>query len=111
MCLGAQTHGEHFPRYIISTLPLTEESVSHQANLVSEVDMFAPWHVLRENIFNLIISRNILKLYCPLLNPIYDEVVSNLYMLRPVMTYWILREFDTTLIIAVNDSQRQLLTK
>ena len=34
----------------ISTLPLTEESVSHQAHLVYEVDMFSPWQGLGENV-------------------------------------------------------------
>ena len=99
------------PQVLNSTLPLTEEGVPHQAHLVSEEDMLAPWQGLGENICNLIICRNVLKLNDPSLNPISDEVVSDLYVLRPVMENWILKEFDTTRIIAVNDGRRQLLTK
>jgi hypothetical protein len=73
--------------------------------------MFAPWQGLGENILNLLISQNILKLYCPSLNAISDDLESDLHMLQPFMEHWILREFDTTLIIAVTDSRRQLLTK
>jgi hypothetical protein len=57
------------------------------------------------------ISRNILKLNCPSLHPISNEVVFDLYVFLLVMKYWILREFDTTLIIAVNNCRPQLMTK
>jgi hypothetical protein len=69
---------------------------------VPEVDMLAPWQGLGENVYNLLISWNILKLNCPSMNPISNEVVSDLYGFQPVMKHWILREFDTTLIIAMN---------
>jgi hypothetical protein len=94
-----------------STLPLTEEGVSHQAHLVSEVYMFAPWQGLGENNCNLVICRYILQLNYPSLNPITNEVVPDLNMLRPIMKHWILREFYATLIITVNDDQWHLLTK
>jgi hypothetical protein len=99
------------PKVHKSTLPLTEEGVPHQAHLVSEKDMLAPWQGLGENICNLIICRNVLKLNDPSLNPISDEVVSDLDMLRPVMKHWILREFYATLIITMNQGRSHLLSK
>ena len=45
------------------------------------------------------------------LNPVSDEMVPYLDMFRPVVEYWILREFDATLIITVNRSRPQLSTK
>jgi hypothetical protein len=99
------------PKVHKSTLPLTEEGVPHQAHLVFEKDMFAPWQGLGENICNLIICRNVLKLNDPSLNPISDEVVSDLNMLRPVMKHWILREFYATLIITMNQGRSHLLSK
>jgi hypothetical protein len=105
------TLGDHFPRYQNSTLPLTEESVLHHSLLVSEVDMLSPWKKLRENVYNFLICRYVLKLNCPSPNPFTDEVVYDLYVLGPVMKYWILIEFDTTLIIKVNHYRSQLMTK
>ena len=81
------------PQVLISTLPLTEEGVPHQAHLVSEEDMLAPWQGLGENICYLVICRYILQLNCPSLNPVTNEVVHDLNMLRLVMKHWILREF------------------
>jgi hypothetical protein len=107
----AETHGEHLPRYKNSTLLLTEEGVSHQAHLVSEVDMFAPWQGLGENICNLVVCRYILQLNCASLNPITNEVVPDLNVLRSVMKHWSLREFYATLIITVNDGRWHLQTK
>ena len=73
--------------------------------------MLAPWQGLGENVCNLLINANILKLNCPSINPISNEVVFDLYVFRPVMKHWILREFDATLIVAVNDCRPQLMTK
>jgi hypothetical protein len=58
--------------------------------------MLAPWQGLGENVCNLLISQNILKLNYPSLNPVSNEVVSDLYVFRPTMKHWILREFDAT---------------
>jgi hypothetical protein len=99
------------PKVQISTLPLTEEGVPHQAHLVSEEDMLAPWQGLGENICYLIIYRYILQLNYLSLNLVTNEVVPDLNMLRPVMKHWILIEFYATLIITVNDSRRHLLTE
>jgi hypothetical protein len=107
----SKTLGDHFPRYQNSTLPLIEESVLHHSHLVSEVDMLAPWKKLHKNVCNFLISRYVLKLNCPFLNSITDEVVSDLYVLRPVIKDWIVIEFDTTLIITVNHYGSQLMNK
>jgi hypothetical protein len=58
-----------------------------------------------------LICGNILELHCSLLNLVSYEVIYDLYMLGPVMKHWILKEFDTTLIITVNDCGIQLLIK
>ena len=94
-----------------STLPLTEEGVPHQAHLVSEEDMVAPWQGLGENICYLNICRYILQLNCPSLNSVTNEVVPDLNMLRLVMKHWILREFYATLIITMNQGRSHLLSK
>ena len=97
-----KTHRNHLSKVQILTLPLTEESVLHHSYLVSKIDMLAPWKRLRENVRHLLISRYILKLHCSLLNPITYEVIFDLYVFSPVMKYWILREFNATLLIAIN---------
>jgi hypothetical protein len=94
-----------------STLPLIEENVSHQAHIIFEIDMLSPWQGLGENFFHLLINRNIMKLNHPTLNPVSNEMILDLNVLRPIMKHWILREFDTTMIITVNECRRQLLTK
>jgi hypothetical protein len=71
-------------------LPLTEESIYHQAHLVYEMDMLSPWQGVGENIYYLLIILNILKLNYPTLNPISDEMIYDINMLRPVMKHWIL---------------------
>ena len=73
--------------------------------------MLAPWQGLGENICYLVIYRYILQPNCPSLNPVTNEVVPDLNMLRLVMKHWILREFYANLIITVNDSRRHLLTE
>jgi hypothetical protein len=60
-----------------------------------------PFKGFGENVCNLLICGDILELDCSLLDPISDEVIFDLNMLGPVMEYWILIEFDTTLIIIV----------
>jgi hypothetical protein len=64
-----------------------------------------------QNMCNLLICGNVMKLHCSLLDPILDEVIYDLNMLGPVMEFWILREFDTTLIITVYHRRLQLLIK
>ena len=93
------------------TLPLTEESVGHNSHHAPEANMLALRHGLGENICHLVISRHICQSNCTSLNPVSDKMVPDLDMLRPVVKYRILREFDTTLIITIDRSRPQLLTK
>ena len=106
-----QALGNSCPWYIFLTLPLTDESVPHYSHLVSKIDMLASWQGLCENVGYLLISKYVLKLHCPFLNIVTDEVVSDPYVFSPVMKNWILHEFYATLIIIVNQCRPQLLTK
>jgi hypothetical protein len=94
-----------------STLPLSEEGILHHSKFVPEEHKLPFNQGFGQNICNLLICGNILKLDCSLLDPISDEVIYDLNMLGPVMEYWILREFDTTLIITVYHHRLQLLIK
>jgi hypothetical protein len=62
-----------------------------------------------QNICNFLIYGNIMKLHCSLLDPISIEVIFYLYMFVPIMEYWILQEFDITLI--VHHCRLQILIK
>jgi hypothetical protein len=93
---------------LTSTLPLSEEGIMHHSKSISEEKKLPFLQGLGQNIYNLLIYGNILKLHYSLLDPIPDEVIFDLNMLGPVMEYWILREFDTTLIIAVYHHRLQL---
>ena len=101
---------KHFPGKF-STLPLTEEGVFHHPHLVSEMNMLPSSQIIHENLCYLLISRNVLQLQKSFLNIVFDEVVSDLNVFRPIMKHWILRDPDTTLIVTVNDNGPQLLTK
>ena len=66
---------------------------------------------LGKDISYLVISRYIRLLHGSPLNPISDEVVPDLDVLRPIMKREILRELDATLIIAIDDPRSELSTK
>ena len=66
---------------------------------------------LGKDISYLVISRYILQLYCSSLNPVSDEVVLDLDVLRPITKHKILRELDATLIITIDDRRSQSSTK
>jgi hypothetical protein len=83
----------------------------HQSKFVSECLKLPFCSGLGQNISNLLICGNILEIQCSLLNPVSYEVIFDLYVLGPVIKHWILREFDTTLIITINDLGIQLLIK
>ena len=59
---------------------------------------------LGKDINYLVISRNILQLQRSSLNPVSDEVVLDLDVLRSIVKHRILRELDATLIITINTS-------
>ena len=102
---------EHLVLSNFSTLPLTEEGVLHYTQLVSELYKLSFLKSLRQNVRYLLSCGHILKLNCPSLNPITNEVISDLNMFRPVMENWILRESNATLIITVYLSGLNHMTK
>ena len=63
------------------------------------------WEGLGKDISCLVISRNILQLHHSSLNPVSDEVVPDLDVLRLIVKHRILRELDATLIIEMYDSR------
>jgi len=96
---------------LASTLPLSKEGILHHTKSVSKEHKLPFLQGLGQNIYNLLICGNILNIHCSLLDPIPDEVVSYLNMLGPIMKYYILRYFDTTLVIAVDHCRLKLLIK
>jgi hypothetical protein len=96
---------------LITTLPLREEGILHHPKYDSKEHKNLFPQGLGQNICNLLIYGNILKLHCSFLDPIPDEVIYDLNMLGHVMEYWILKYFDTTLIIGVYHRKPQLLIK
>ena len=64
---------------------------------------------LSQYIYNLLICRNVLKNHCSLLDPVSDEVVPDINMPGTIMEHWILREFETTMIVTVNHGSVQSL--
>jgi hypothetical protein len=93
------------------TLPLTKESVPHHFQLIFERYKFSSPQSFSEVFCYLLNNGYKLKLNCPSLNIIPDKVISNLYVFRPVMENWILKEFYATLIVRINHHGPQLHTK
>lgn len=52
-----------------------------------------------------------LELHISLVYHVSYEVIHDLYMLGMIMKYWILGEFDTTMIVIVDHRGIQLLIK
>ena len=61
-------------------------------------------------IFSLLICLIILETSCSLLDFVLKEVILGVNVLGVVMEHWILREFDTTLIVMVGHNMLQYLT-
>jgi hypothetical protein len=93
------------------TLPLSEEGIMHHSKFVPKEYKLLFNQGFGQNIYNLLICGDILKLDHSLLNPISNEVIHDLNMLGSVMEYWILRAFDTTLITTIYHHRIQLLIK
>jgi hypothetical protein len=93
------------------TLPLSEEGILHHSKLASEEDELALYQGLGEDVCQLLICRNILELDCSLQHHVPDEMVFDLNVLQIIMKHWILREFDKTLVIIVDQRRLKLLTK
>jgi hypothetical protein len=83
----------------------------HQSKFVFKCLKLPFFQRLGQNINYLLICGNILDIHFSLLNLVSYEVIFDLYMLGLAMKQWILREFDTTLIIIVNDHGIQLMIK
>jgi hypothetical protein len=94
-----------------STLPISEGGILQQSKFVSKCFKLPFCQGLGQNISYLLIYGNIVDLHCSLLNPISYEVIFDLYVLGPIIKHYILRYFDTTLIILVNIYGFQLLIK
>ena len=56
-------------------------------------------------------GRNIQQQHDPLDRTVLEMVIPDINVLGPVMKNWILREFDTTLIIAVDHGWIHPMTK
>jgi len=87
---------------LASTLPLSEEGIMHHSKSVSKEHKHPFLQGLGQNIYNLLICGNIMKLHFSLLDVISNEVIFDLNMFGPVMDYWILREFDVGIISIFN---------
>jgi hypothetical protein len=72
---------------LTSTLPLGEEDIMHHSKFVSEEDKLPFLQELGQNICNLLICGNLLKLHCSFLDPILNKVIYDLNMLGPFMEY------------------------
>jgi hypothetical protein len=72
---------------LASTLPLSKEGIMHHSKSVSEEYKLPFLQGFGQNIYNLLICGNILKLHFSLMDLIPNEAVSNIYMLGPVMEY------------------------
>jgi hypothetical protein len=76
--------------YHASILPLSEEGILHHSKFVSEEHKLPFNQGFGQNICNLVVCGNKMKLHYSLLDPISNEVVFDLNMLGPIMEYWIL---------------------
>jgi hypothetical protein len=94
-----------------STLPLREESIMHHSKFVPEEQKLSFNQGFSQNIYNMLIYGNILKLDFSLLDHVPYEVIPNLNILVPFMEYWILKDFETTMIITIYHCGIQLLIK
>ena len=66
---------------------------------------------LGQYVRDLLIRSNVKKLHNSFLHHVMNVLVFDLDMLGFVVKHWILREFDTTLIITINPSSLQLKIK
>ena len=59
----------------------------------------------------MLFCRNVLQSHNTSLDPVFDEVIFDLYMLEFVIKHKIFRELNVTLIITMNHRGIQLKTK
>jgi hypothetical protein len=73
-----------------STIPLSEEGILHHFIFVP-VEYKLPFSKgFGQNVYNMRICGDVLKLDCSHLNLVSNEVIYDLNMLGPVMEHWIL---------------------
>ena len=72
-------------------LPLNEEGIQQQPQVISELHKTVFAKCLGENVCHLLICLYVLQPNGSPLNTISQEVVSDVYVFAPVMEPWILR--------------------
>ena len=65
------------------------------------------WQSFGEDIGNLIVSINVLNVYCVVLLFLSDEVILNINVLGSFVDFWVVNQFDGTLIIT--EEERRIL--
>jgi hypothetical protein len=70
---------------IILTLPLSEEWVFRDPQFFPEICKFSLRKSFSRNVYNLFISRDVLKLYCSFLYSVPDEVISDFNAFGSIM--------------------------
>ena len=65
------------------------------------------WQSFGEDIGNLIVSINVLNVYCVVLLFLSDEVILNINVLGSFVEFWVVNQFDGTLIIT--EEERRIL--
>jgi len=85
-----------------STLPPSEGDILTNFKLVPVVHKLQSGQRLGENINNLLVGPDVLELHCSSLYNVSDVMIFDLYVLRPVMEYWILRKLDAALVITMD---------
>ena len=105
----------HFSSLVRVELPLRRTlsfplSRDH-TKLAPEVFKLRPGQWLGENICCLFFCSNIMELHCSPFHHVFDVVLFDPDVFRPIMEYWILGHLDTTPIIAPDTSHIYLLIK
>jgi len=89
---------------IFPTLPLESCMLKqHGAKSLEPID----WQSFGEDIGNLIVSINVLNVYCVVLLFLSDEVILNINVLGSFVEFWVVNQFDGTLIIT--EEERRIL--
>lgn len=82
-------------------LSLLLEQVLHHTHMFFEIDELNSRQRFCEYVCNPRLCGNILSLDRSMLYTIFDEMTPNIYVFQPVMTHWILRKLNATMIIIV----------
>ena len=77
------------PHWTNSTLPPSEKGGMHQPHLITEEHKFSLHRCFRKDVCNLLIYGNILELDYSLLDPVSEEMISDVDMLGLIMEDWL----------------------